>query len=77
LTAVFVAAQTLSSPFWGWLSDRLGHRKWFFLGGALATLLCFLILGVSKILAMVHSDSEDNSRLGDYGANFHGFVEYI
>ena len=43
LAASFCTAQFISSPLWGWLSDRLGRRRTLLLGvtGACIAILVF------------------------------------
>jgi MFS family permease len=52
LIVSFVAAQSISSPFWGRISDRFARRKLFLLSGAVSSLIGFPLFGLSKTYAM-------------------------
>lgn len=50
ITTSFLASQSLTNPFWGWISDRIG-RKPVVLTGTLGTLIGFLLFGFSETYA--------------------------
>src|SRR5947207_1010901 len=52
ITTAFLASQSLTNPFWGWTSDRIG-RKPVVLIGTLGTLFGFLLFGFSETYAWV------------------------
>ena len=54
ITTTFLACQSLTNPFWGWTSDRIG-RKPVVLLGTLGTLFGFLFFGFAKSYAWVSS----------------------
>jgi MFS family permease len=61
ITTSFLATQSLTNPFWGWTSDRIG-RKPVVLTGTLGTLIGFLLFGFSETYVWVlfsHATSVD------------------
>lgn len=52
LTSIFAAAQTLSAPFWGWLSDRYGRRP-IILIGLCASAVAYIFFGLAQSLWML------------------------
>ena len=53
LMALFAAGQFVASPFWGWLSDRIGRRPVFILtlaGGAAS----YIILGIAETVPALY-----------------------
>lgn len=52
ITTAFLASQSLTNPWWGWISDRIG-RKPVVLIGTFGTMVGFLLFGFSETYAWV------------------------
>jgi MFS family permease len=50
---VLFASQSLTNPFWGWLSDRIGRRKPILLIGTFGAMVGFFLFGFSETFAWV------------------------
>jgi MFS family permease len=52
ITTSFLASQSLTNPFWGWTSDRIG-RKPVVMIGTLGTCIGFLLFGFAETYTWV------------------------